>query len=162
VPLGLTALGVASFAVYAVAPGRIADRAAVPYALALGLAPALAWAWMRACGARAGEAAWGAGLLPGLWLAKELWRTSGVYPLAETLFFLLNPVCLGVVGLAVFEASAAEWAWARWRGRRAPTAAVLPVVAGLLVAAAAGLAGGDRLRALFYAYVDLHRALFGS
>jgi hypothetical protein len=162
-PVLLAALAAASWSVYRAAPGRVADVAAVPYALALGLGPGLAWAGVRARGGAARAAAAGAGLVPGLWLAKELWRTSAVHPLAETLFYALNPVCLGYLALVLLECALAELALRRLReGRGAPMRGPASL-AGALLAAGAALAWllrDDRAPVVFYAYVDLYRAIF--
>lgn len=151
-----------SCGVYDLAPVRIANVAILVYAVCLVLAPAGLYPWLRSRGA--GSIAAGAGALVVLaaWLAKELVAVSATYPLPETLFYALNPVCAGLFVFALLQMALAELVLRRRRGRPLRGPALL--VAAILFAAAAlaVAARGNGGRELFYAYAALHARLFGG
>jgi hypothetical protein len=160
----VVALGVAARVLYAVAPRPVAEVAFPVGGALLVLGPALVHPWMRARGASLRASAAGALALPALWLAKEAWRMGGVYGAGEALFYLLNPVCAGVVLAAVFGIAAGE-AGLRLARRGASGPAQRPALVALALALLA-LAGalrfaGDDATEIFYAYIALYRWLFG-
>lgn len=158
-------LGAGAFALYRLASPAVAEWAALPYATALLLAPAWAYPLLRRRGAAAGRAVAGALALPLLWLAKEGWRMSAVFGLGETLFYALNPVCLGLFAWSGLQIAAGELALRRARGGRWELASAPGLyLVGVLAAAALGglLFRGDDANLLFYAYIALYRHLFGG
>ncbi len=150
------------FALYQLGPSGLAGLALAPYVTALVLAPSWVYPRRRARGASLPRAAAGASLVLVAWLAKESLRMSAVYPPAETAYYALNPLALGLAWSAALQIAAWEWRHRHWRGLRARGPA-LAVAALLAVAAAGWLAlresGG---RELIYAYVALHGRLFGQ
>ncbi len=155
------AVAVGSCSLYEAGPPAVANAAFLPYAALLLLAPALVHPWLRSHGVAVAPAAAASLSLAVGWLAKELWAVSAVYPIAETLFFALNPVPLGLLLASTFQIAVAEL-WIRSRSgapRRGPAAVVGAILLlGALVAVAARGSGG---REIFYAYVALHAHLFG-
>lgn len=161
-PALLLGVAVASCAVYDAAPPAVADVAILPYAACLVLAPAFLYPWLSRRGAGAGVAAAGSLLLFAAWLAKELWQVSAAHPPLESLFYALDPVCLGLLAAGVLQMALAELVLRRRRGAPARGPALL-AAAILLLGAGVGLAArGSGGREIFYAYVALCARLFGG
>lgn len=165
------------FAIYAVglgswwtsnhAPPGVASAAVAVYAASLLVGPSAVFAVLRRGGSRAGRAAAAALGIPLLWLAKELVRVTAVHPLAESLYYALNPVAVGVycaalvpMALVETELRRREGATLRERLRGWP-GRVLWAFA--LLAVAAVVVGHDNGgREIFYGYVALYRLLFSG
>jgi hypothetical protein len=162
-PLLLLGVAALCWAVYQRAPRAIAEPAIVPYAAILVLGPSLVYPWLRRRGAAPSRAALACGLVPAAWLAKELYRVSGVFSAAEALYYATNPLALGLftagaLQMAVWELCLERARAGRWRPR---SGAGLVVAAVLLLAGGFALAAGDSGgRDFFYAWIDVYRALF--
>jgi hypothetical protein len=161
-PLLLLGVAVASCAVYDRAPPAVANFAILPYATCLVLAPALLYPWLRRRGAGKGTAAAGSLVMLAAWLAKELWQVSAAFPPLDSLFYALNPVCLGLLVAALLQMALAELVL-RWRRGAPARGPALLAAAILLLASGVGLAArGSGGREIFYAYVALYARLFGG
>ncbi len=164
-PLVLLALGIAARLLYVGVGGRAGEVAFVAGGALLVLGPAAVHGAMRRRGVGPGGAAMGAFALPAAWLAKELWRTGAVFPPAETLFYVLNPVSLGILAAGALGVAAAELVWRRVRGGRWALASgpgLVLLVGAALAGAGALLFRGDDAHDLFYGYIALYRWLFAS
>lgn len=161
--LRVVAVAVASWLAYQLMPPPVADVVIWPYAACLVLGAALVYPAVRRHGTSAGAAASAALVVPALWLAKELHRVSAVYPPAQTAYYALNPLSLGVFCAAGVEMALAELLVGP-RGRRALAGWPGAVLAGVaLLAIAAAWVGHDSGgRDIFYDYVALYRKLFSG
>jgi len=162
---GVFALGVCAWLLYQHGSPEVADRVIFAYAAVLLVGPGLVYAVLRCDGASSRRSALVALGIPGLWLAKELWRTSAVHPLAETLYYALNPIALGVYSAALVPMALVEVGLRRrcegvWRPGGWP-GAVLAAFA-LLAAAAAAVGANSGGRQIFYDYVAVYRAIFAG
>lgn len=143
----------------------MADAMGVAYAAYLLAGPSVIYVAARRAGAPARRSLLLTLGVPLLWLAKELWRVTAVHPVAEALYYALNPVSLGVFSVALVPAAAIEIGLRRrrtgaWRPGGWPG---LTLAAFVLLAASAAVAGhGNGGRELFYAYIRLYRFLFAG
>lgn len=164
-PALLLALAAGSFCLYQLAPPGVAAHAIYPYAACLALGPYLVYSWMRRRGASPAAAAAGTAVVPVAWLVKEGYRITGVFGIADALYYALNPLALGIYLATLFQLALWEIALRRpWSatGRRARGPLVL--LAGVLLCGAAlGLAayesGGSEI---FYTFVAIHARLLGE
>jgi hypothetical protein len=162
------AVGLLSWRVANHGPPHAAGVAIAVYAAGLLLGPSVVYAVLRRGGSRVGRAASVALGIPLLWLVKELVRVSAVHPPAESLYYALNPVAVGVYCAAVVPMALVEVEF-RWRSegpsRREAVRGWPAWVLGafvLLAATAAAVGYDNGGREIFYAYVALYRVLFSS
>jgi hypothetical protein len=159
------ALGSGAWLVYQHGAPRVAERALFVYAGCLLLGPSLAYGLLRRGGSAPGPSAAIALAIPGLWLAKELWRVSAVHPLAESLYYALNPISLGVLCAAAVPMALVEIGMRRrregaWRPGGWPGATLAGFA--LLAGAAAAIGHDSGGRDIFYTYLALYRTLFAG
>ena len=157
-PLALLAVAAASFALYRTAPRAVAEAAIVSYAACLVLGASWVYPRLRRDGASIRAAVAASLLLPVAWLLKEALRVTAVFTPAETLYYALNPISLGVFTAAACQMAA--WELAVGSARRGPllVLGVVLAAAGILALMAADSGG----REIFYGYIAGYRLLFGE
>jgi hypothetical protein len=162
VPLALVAVVAGSYAVSRTAPPTVAQGSLVPYSLGLLLGPSLVYPWLRRRDASQGGALLGALLVPALWLLKECRRVAAVHGVAQSLYYVLNPLCVGVLAFAALQMAVAE-IWLR-RGTGRSMWGPLAVVGGFAAMALSSFlfARAYGAQSIFYAYVALHARIFGG
>jgi hypothetical protein len=157
-------LGVLSWWLYQHRSPAVAGRVIVVYTACLLAGPCLIYAALRRRDGGAGRAAAFALGVPLLWLAKELYRVTGVHPPLESLYYALNPISVGVFCAALVPMALVEVARRPGPGARRLAGwpgVTLGVFAALAVGAAAvGHDNGGR--EIFYGYVALYRWLFAG
>lgn len=164
-PAALVLAWLGGLAVVDRASSRVATVVMPLYAAILVLGAAAVYPAMRRRGAGVGVATAGALAVPLLWIAKECWAMSRLYTAAEAAYYALNPVALGLVAAAAVQMAAAELILrrrrtGRWSFRNGAGLALGAVaIAGVLVAFAVRRVGST---AVFWAYVQGHRRLFGD
>lgn len=165
-PLALLAVVVGSWVVSQTAPPQVAEWALLPYALGLVLGPSGVYPLLRRSGARERGAALAALLVPFFWLLKECRRVAAVHGVAESLYYALNPLAVGLFAFAALQMAIAEIALRRGgglpsgKGLRGPLAVVGGFVA--MVLAFAVFARLYGVQSIFYAWVALHARIFGN
>jgi len=155
----------ASYVLYNAAPAAVADVAILPYAAALLLGPALVYSSMRTADASIGSAVRASLWTPALWLTKECWAVSKVFTAAETAYYALNPLALGLLVAAATQMALCELVLRLLRGPKIRLASgPLPIllVVACLAAGYAAAARDDGGTFVFTAYIDLYRRLFGG
>jgi hypothetical protein len=159
----VVALGGAAWAAFNLAPPAVADVAIVPYAVILLLGPVFVYSRSRRAGSAGRGALALAMIVPVLWLAKELWRVSGVFPIAQTAYYAFSPISMGVFCAAAGSIAIAEIVLRRAGGeglrlRGAPGVTLGVILLLAIGAAAVGYESGGR--EIFYGYIALYGKLF--
>ncbi|MFQ5665992.1 MAG: hypothetical protein ACE5I7_06120 [Candidatus Binatia bacterium] len=164
-PVAILAVGLLSFGFYNVSPRPVAEVLFLPYALALLLGPMAAYAWQRRYGARPRSAAAAALWVPALWVVKECYGTFLVFGLWRTLYYVVNPLHVGLLTWAATQMAATELVFRRIRrGFWELTGAPARICLGFAVLGAAVVLV-TRLydsTAVFDAYMALYRRLFST
>jgi len=103
---------------------------------------------------------------PLLWMIKELFIISGIYSAAETLFYVINPLFMGVLSLTLIEMGIADIVTHRLMHRQRPTTSKpafrrSPVIAIFLgfIALYFFMVWGDRV-GYWYLHQDWYQYLF--
>jgi hypothetical protein len=155
----------ASYILYNTAPAAVANVAIVPYAATLLLGPTLIYPSMRTADAPIASAVRASLWTPALWVAKECWAASKVFTPAETAYYALNPLALGLLVAAATQMALCELVLRLLRGPKIRLASgPLPIllVVACLAAGYVAAARGHGETFVFYAYIDLYRRLFGG
>lgn len=164
-PALLVLLAVTTWALYQSAAPWVANFSVFPYALSLVLGPSFVYPLMRRDGASMRLAVAGCCGVPLLWLAKEIWRVTGVFSAGEAAYYALNPLALGLYTALAFQIALWELLLRRRRSGRWQLASgpALTLLAILLLAGTFALAArGSGGREVFYAYIEGYRLLFGD
>jgi len=115
-------------------------------------------------GAGPGERILGSLFVPVAWIVKEFIVVTGVYTLFESLYYILNPVNIFILTLALLQMGICELFGRRRRKRQGEDIRVFAVPAALAIVVALGifsfLLWGIGVYS-FYAFQEGYKAIFG-